>query len=120
MRDKDLIDTLNAAISALTTHQFEPLVEELVQPEDEDADKVKRLRCPWCMQLVGTEDSDAMARVTYGVLRHETWYNPEGDGEVVTSEDNHFYGSDGETLYYLHNACGNPVVLPEGWTGAWN
>lgn len=117
-QDKAAAASMGETIGRIVNHPFE--VFEVVMedhPDNEGADRVERLKCPWCMALVNIDDNDALARVMVTVSLQSSYYWPEEHGQVVHTEDETFWASDGHTLYYIHRVCGNPVRLPEGWTG---
>lgn len=79
----------------------------------DDGETFPAVRCPWCDQIVSegeelivVDEAERWTRVDGNEYDHDRHtIDPAYDG----------YG-DYETLHYMHEACGNPVDLPEGWT----
>ncbi len=82
-----------------------------VEVED-DGETYDSLRCPWCDNTVTDDETLILVDVA------ERWTrisSDEFDMERHNIEPDFSGHGDYESLYYMHETCGRPVDLPEGW-----
>lgn len=101
---------LDAVAGLVRTTTYPALNAETVH---DDGETFEGVRCPWCDELVS---EDGTLIVVDQAVRWTRVDADEFDHERRNIEPDYGHHGDYEGLHYMHEACGKPVDLPEGWT----
>lgn len=114
----DLLALYYLVQQAIPTAEFPRLVEGLrTVTDDGETYQQRYLQCPHCDRVVTTDDEDGQAETLVSVDIAERWtYGASLGFDDRDAEFTYDEGADFEGFFYKHDACGQPVSLPENWT----